>query len=257
MSEKYGFVYLWYDRKHKRYYIGCRWGREDDGYVCSSVWMKQGYKHRPTDFKRRILTRVYSDKKDLLEEEHKWLSKIKSEELGKKYYNLHNHHFGHWSTDPNSVLTAKEKMKANHWSRNPEHKDTVSKIISEKNKGKVPPNKGVPLTDEQRQELSRRTKGTKKPPRTQEHRDKIAENNRRLQAEGKIGMTGKTHSNETKQKMSDNNAMNNSINIQKVRNAKKNIRWLVNSEGIKKMAQPNTSKWDNLIETGFKPMGAN
>jgi len=31
--EKYGFVYLWYDKKHKRYYIGCRWGKENDGYI--------------------------------------------------------------------------------------------------------------------------------------------------------------------------------------------------------------------------------
>lgn len=96
MREKYGFVYLWYDRKHKRFYIGCRWGREDDGYICSSNWMKQGYRHRPEDFKRRILSRVYTDKKSLLKEEYKWLSKIKDDELGQRYYNLHNHHFGHW-----------------------------------------------------------------------------------------------------------------------------------------------------------------
>ena len=25
MSEKYGFVYIWHDRKHKRYYIGSHW----------------------------------------------------------------------------------------------------------------------------------------------------------------------------------------------------------------------------------------
>lgn len=111
MSEKYGFVYLWYDRKHKRFYIGCRWGREDDGYICSSTWMKQGYKHRPNDFKRRILTKIYTNKKDLLEEEYKWLSLIKKEELGKKYYNLHNHHFGHWATSPETHMKSVEKMR--------------------------------------------------------------------------------------------------------------------------------------------------
>lgn len=112
--EKYGFVYIWYDKKHKRFYIGCRWGHENDGYICSSPWMKQGYKHRPADFKRRILAFVFSNKKDLLEEEHKWLSKIKKEELGKKYYNLHNHHFGHWSTDENSKLSVGEKISLSH-----------------------------------------------------------------------------------------------------------------------------------------------
>lgn len=30
-EEKYGFVYIWRDRKYNRYYIGCHWGREDDG----------------------------------------------------------------------------------------------------------------------------------------------------------------------------------------------------------------------------------
>lgn len=108
--EKYGFVYLWYDKKHKRFYIGCRWGNENDGYICSSPWMKQGYKLRPNDFKRRILSRVYTNKYDLLEEEYRWISKIKSEELGEKYYNLHNHHFGHWSANPDSKLSIGQKV---------------------------------------------------------------------------------------------------------------------------------------------------
>lgn len=29
-KEKYGFVYIWFDKKHKRFYIGCRWGTEND-----------------------------------------------------------------------------------------------------------------------------------------------------------------------------------------------------------------------------------
>ena len=110
--KKYGFVYIWFDRKHNRFYIGCRWGHEDDGYICSSPWMKQGYNHRPQDFKREVLSRVYSDKKALLEEEYRWLSKIKSEELGKRYYNLHNHHFGHWSSDENLRMTVGQKISA-------------------------------------------------------------------------------------------------------------------------------------------------
>lgn len=75
--EKYGFVYIWFDRKHKRYYIGCHWGTENDGYICSSSNMKSAYNRRPQDFKRRIISRVYTNRKDLLEEEYKWLSQIK------------------------------------------------------------------------------------------------------------------------------------------------------------------------------------
>ena len=97
--EKYGFVYIWFDRKHKRYYIGSHWGTEDDGYVCSSSWMMQAYKLRPNDFKRRILTRIYDGKKLLLEEEYKWLSLIEDAELKSKYYNVTKHKNGHWMAE--------------------------------------------------------------------------------------------------------------------------------------------------------------
>lgn len=83
----YGFVYIWYDRKYKRYYIGSHKGNIDDGYICSSSWMKRAYKRRSYDFKRKIL-KIVESKSDLLEEEQKYLDLIKDEELGKKYYNL-------------------------------------------------------------------------------------------------------------------------------------------------------------------------
>lgn len=112
--EKYGFVYIWRDRKHKRYYIGCHWGREDDGYVCSSKWMKNAYKIRPEDFKRRILCRVET-RTEALQEEGKWLALIKPEELKVRYYNSHNHAFNHWSSNPDQLeqirRTLSEKTK--------------------------------------------------------------------------------------------------------------------------------------------------
>lgn len=72
------------------YYIGCHWGTEDDRYICSSKWMKRTYKKRPQDFKRKILKTNIIERNFLFEEEYKWLSMTKKEELGKKYYNLHN-----------------------------------------------------------------------------------------------------------------------------------------------------------------------
>jgi len=111
--EKYGFVYIWYDRKHKRYYIGCHWGTEDDGYICSSRWMRATYKRRPEDFKGpRILKCIYTNRQDLLEEEYRWLSMIKDEELRVRYYNLRNHYFGHWTTESDK-LTICDKISAN------------------------------------------------------------------------------------------------------------------------------------------------
>lgn len=107
--EKYGFVYIWYNIKNKKYYIGCHWGNENDGYICSSVRMNRSYKKYPENFKRKIISRVYTNRKDLFEEENKWLSKIKPEELGKKYYNLVNFS-AHWTTDELKYFETKNKI---------------------------------------------------------------------------------------------------------------------------------------------------
>jgi hypothetical protein len=121
--DKYGFVYIWYDRKHKRFYIGCHWGIENDDYVCSSAWMMQAYKKRPQDFKRRILSTGISCRKDLLEEEYRWLSMIKSEELKVRYYNLRVHRYGHYSTDTTKATSVNKKIS-----------ETLKKV----NAGKMP-----------------------------------------------------------------------------------------------------------------------
>lgn len=178
MQEKYGFVYIWYDKKHKRFYIGCRWGRENDGYICSSTWMKQAYKTRPEDFKRRIIKRIYSTKKNLLEEEYKWLSLIKKEELGKKYYNLNNHHFGHWSENPEKLHFMRER---NLGRNNP-------------NYGKPAWNKGKPITEETRKKIiEKRAKQII----TEETCRKISESHKGSNNH----FFGKIHTTETKEKM--------------------------------------------------------
>ncbi|NBW12462.1 MAG: hypothetical protein EBR82_30965 [Caulobacteraceae bacterium] len=145
--EKYGFVYIWMDRKHKRFYIGCHWGTQDDGYICSSNWMRRSYKRRPNDFKRRILEKVVS-RDQLLIAEGKWLYLIPNEELGKKYYNLTNHVNGHWTSDNEKQISIKEKIsntKKKFWS-SPESEAAREKIRQlNKEKGIKPPSrKGVP-----------------------------------------------------------------------------------------------------------------
>jgi hypothetical protein len=112
--EKYGFVYIWFDRKHYRFYIGSHWGNETDSYICSSIWMKRAYKRRPNDFRRKILEKVFTDKKDLLEKENIWLAKIKKCELKNRYYNLTNYPKNHWSADPDKAKTISEKLKISH-----------------------------------------------------------------------------------------------------------------------------------------------
>jgi len=107
--EKYGFIYIWFDVKHKKYYVGSHWGTIDDGYVCSSSWMKQAYKRRMHDFKRRIIKKVY-ERSNLLKEEQVYLNMIKDHELKNRYYNLTNKIRGHWATESDNVLTVGQKI---------------------------------------------------------------------------------------------------------------------------------------------------
>lgn len=232
-TEKYGFVYIWYDKKHKRYYIGCHWGNTEDGYVCSSKWMKNSYKRRPDDFSRRIL-KIVSDRKTLLKEEYDWLNLIPNHELGKRYYNLTNKKAGHWSANEKNQKDIRQKLRECH-------------------KGRIY-KKGWHLTKEQKLHLSNINKG--KPltyTRSEETRKKISENTKKAQAEHRVGMYGKKHSNDTIAKMKNNNSMKNPIHIQKVIESKKGIRWLTNGVD-KKMAVSGTEKFSMLISNGYKVM---
>jgi len=49
------FVYKWTDKLTGMMYIGVHKGTPDDGYVCSSKYMKEEYNSRPEDFFREIL----------------------------------------------------------------------------------------------------------------------------------------------------------------------------------------------------------
>lgn len=109
MKQKYGFVYIWRDRKHNRYYVGCHWGVEDDGYVSSSPWLMRAYKRRSTDFKRRILQRTTS-RQDTFLAEQKWLQLIKDDELKVRYYNLNKHVADYWHQYEDKRLSIGEKI---------------------------------------------------------------------------------------------------------------------------------------------------
>lgn len=198
---EYGFVYIWRDRKHKRYYIGCHWGHVDDGYVCSSTWMKQAYNIRPQDFKRRIISLIFTNKKDMFDEEFHWLSKIQNSDLGKKYYNIYNFPRKHWSADEAMRLKViaqfKNKpgwYKGKHFSE--EHKKRISdskkgKKLSEETKKKLRDcNVGKKLSEETKDKMRRRR-------HSQETKDKMSKAHK-----GNTNMLGKRHSEEAKKKIS-------------------------------------------------------
>lgn len=264
--EKYGFIYIWFDRKHKRYYIGSHWGTEDDGYKCSSMWARNSMDRRPEDFKRRILKRIYTTRKDLYEEETRWLQMIKPEEIKVRYYNLQRV-ANHWVASEKDSLTIAEKISAANkkYYADPENRKKVSRAtknamadqsVRDKLSASVKLAMENPLL---RKKISETTSAAiilyyEQNSRTEKTRKKISANSKRLHREKKIGMHGKKHREETIDKMKINNAMHKEQNRQKIRDAKAGIRWLTNGVN-KKMAVPNTEKWNMLISNNYAPIG--
>ena len=187
MMEKTGFIYLWFDKKHKKYYLGCHLGEINDGYICSSKWMRDAYRYRSQDFKRRIIQKNI-DKNNLLETEYKWLQLIKDEELGKKYYNLTKRHFGHWTNlDDEKRLTINEKISKN--TKAAMSRDDVREkmeAVWEKNKDRV-------QSEEEKIKRANSNRGKK---RTEETKRKIGQAN-------SMSLKDRKLSEETKQKLSD------------------------------------------------------
>lgn len=159
MKEKFGFIYIWFDKKRKRYYVGSHQGVENDGYICSSNWMRDVYRRRPDDFKRRIIKRMVCTRKELFEEENKWLSLIKKEELGKKYYNLHQN-IHHYLMDPDYGKSTREKMslakKGKKRAGNPEnwkHSEETKQKLSKQQTGQKKWPNGRSFSEETKEKM--------------------------------------------------------------------------------------------------------
>lgn len=174
--EKYGFVYIWYDRKRKKFYVGCHWGHVDDGYICSSGVMLKAYKRRPQDFTRKILSTAITNKSSLLDEEFVWLSKIKPHELKIKYYNLHNHRFNHWSSKSN------EPAKKSGMSRRGSKPNNDPQMLIERGKKISAKVKGRTFSPEHREKLRQAKLGTKK---SEQWKQEQAELTRQQWADGR------------------------------------------------------------------------
>lgn len=147
--------------------------------------MRKAFRRRPDDFqKRRILARIYTNRKDLLIEEYRWLQMIKPEEIKKRYYNLHTNFQNQWWTDERSRMTTIEKMTTSMnalyaTERGKQIKKQIAETLKisptaiearkkaragaiayiKKNGG--PPNKGIPMSQEQKTLLSKIRKGRK------------------------------------------------------------------------------------------------
>lgn len=222
--EKYGFVYLWRDRKHNRYYVGSHWGYEDDGYVCSSPWMISAYKRRPEDFKRKILMRISTSRSDLLQKEFYFLSMIKENEIAIRYYNLNIKSTGHWMAF-NYAPSIKEKISIStkEARKNPKIKAKYDAVYEKRRGSKMSvetcekkrlsmiktmaekypeENRRKPLSDDERQEYYVNKAKTMHKNRSEDKKieigKKISESNR-----GKKMRLGQTNSEEHRQKISE------------------------------------------------------
>ena len=153
-----GFVYIWYDRKHKRFYVGSHWGNPDDGYVCSSQWMKRAYGRRPQDFKRRIISTIETTHRDLLQEEQRWLQMIKQERYKKKrYYNISLKTEHHWLNNEETAKSVAEKISKTLTGRKtkPHSEETKAKMRAKamgNTRGSA--NKGRVISAEHRAKIS-------------------------------------------------------------------------------------------------------
>lgn len=194
--EKYGFVYIWYDKKHRRYYIGSHWGREDDRYICSSTWMRNAYKRRPQDFKRRIIERT-TERSDLLIMESKWLERIHDDEIGKKYYNLTNKirglwHMGEFATEICEKISYTKRGRAGKLhSIETRNKMSRSHMGKKHNANSIQKMRNKYLSEETRNKMSVSKTGIALPPRSAEHRNAIS-----------VAKTGKKNKIETNEKIS-------------------------------------------------------
>lgn len=81
------FVYLWFDKCRKMFYVGQHSGSYDDNYLSSSRWLSGEIKYRPEDFTRKII-KTFATKKEAQIYEGYLLTLIKPHEFGKKYYNI-------------------------------------------------------------------------------------------------------------------------------------------------------------------------
>ena len=191
-KEKYGFIYIWRDKKYSKYYVGRHWGTVDDGYICSSPNMRNNLNNRPSDFKRKILSKVFT-KEELVNEEQRWLNMIKPSECLTKYYNRSLKastptHFGF----KHSKKTKMKMSKASKGKKKTEeHKEKIrqsllGKKLTEEHKANIKKNHNRDYSDPVFKKKMKQLANN----RTPETLAKISANSKRLHAEGRVGRPG-------------------------------------------------------------------
>lgn len=257
---KYGFVYLWYDRKHKRYYVGCRWGNINDGYVCSSSWMKKAYKNRPEDFKRRILKTNIETRQQMFLEEERFLKMIKETEIkplniNPRYYNLNIKNNEVWHKYEENLKTIGAKISAAKKGKStgpcsPEK----AKAISEAKKAKFEQKQletGSKISEETRQKLAENSKGKK---HTDEWKHQNSERLKKQWANGERKSNGsltEEHKKKISQSSKGRKLSSEQIELMKINNSQKYTiiktdGSIIEVNGLKQYASENNIPYQSL-----------
>lgn len=213
------FVYCWYNSDNNKKYIGYHKGSINDGYISSSSNKSFWEDYNKGKLKRQII--AHGSIKDCQRLERKIFENIdwKSDE----YYNI--------------AVGGSINFSLN----NPMFRKEVRKKIGEFHKNKI-------VSQETRKKLSDAQLCRKYGEETKEkHRKNMMGNTR---AKGNV--ITEEHKNILKQKALNNNPMMKEENRNKVRDSKIGTKALYKNNK-RKMAIPNSEKWNLLISQGWEP----
>jgi hypothetical protein len=221
------FVYCWTDRATNQLYIGWHKGTFDDGYICSSKYMKEQYLNRPNDFTREII--ASGSCKDMTNLETQLLRSVDAKN-DDQFYNRHNGD-GCYRYGKHTEETKRKISEINTGApRSQKHRDKISKALTGKSY----------LTEEGRKKKSEYAK--LRPPKKGAKESEQAKANKRA-AFAKSEKHGANFKNKSSEM------------IEKMRQTKKQLRKLVAPDSSDyKMAKKDSDKWNQLIEMGYTPL---
>lgn len=191
-KEYFGFIYEWIDSTNGKNYVGSHKGSIEDKYEGSGILFKRSFKKRPETFTREILEYVFeNNKKILLEVEQKYLDLI-------DWTNTYN---------ISTITRGGNGMKGKSaWNKGIPMSEEAKQNQSEKMKDKVPWNKGLktgPQSKEIKLKKSNSMRGraawNKGIPCTEEAKRKNSESHKGE----KNHFYGKHHTEESKQRQSN------------------------------------------------------
>lgn len=89
-KDYFGYVYIWYNKVQKKFYIGSHHGSVEDSYIGSGTYFTKAYNLNPTHFKMRVVAynRDTDNYKDTQKLEQHYLNLIKPHKFKTRYYNL-------------------------------------------------------------------------------------------------------------------------------------------------------------------------